>query len=59
LRTAGKAFPAVLKPHPATSHLAVLRAAGEEALGCRWCAETFLDVWERRNRIDRSGKEEA
>ena len=33
-----------------------MRAAGEEALGRRPSAETFLDLRERRNRIDRSGR---
>jgi hypothetical protein len=36
-----------------------MRAAGEGVLGRRPSAETFLDLWERRNRIERSGKEEA
>jgi quercetin dioxygenase-like cupin family protein len=57
LRTAGSRFPAVLKPLPAASHpAAVIRAAGEVALGRRPSAQTFLARRERRNRIDRSGK---
>jgi hypothetical protein len=39
--------------------MAVMKAAGEDALGRRPSAETFLNLWERGNRIDRSGKEEA